>query len=123
MSNFGHFTGQYYGNKIKFPSESFLISGISHYQDNLLDIKYDSKLKLKAEPENKYDSKAIKILFNDKCIGYVPNKTFYKSICVENINSDLNIINIKKEPDNGNYGIRVILEKDYTEELTNIGMF
>ena len=122
MSNLGHFTAQYYGNKINFPSESFLISGISYYQDNLVDINYNSKLKLKAEPENVYDSKAIQILFNDKCIGYVPNKTFYKSICLENINSSLNIINIKKEPDNGNYGIRVILEKDYTE-LTNIGIF
>ena len=44
-------------------------------------------------------------------------------MCIKNINSNLKIINIKKESDNKNYGIRVILEKYYTEELKNIGIF
>ena len=41
MSNYGHFSIQYYGNKIKFPTESFLIAGISFYQNNLVDINLD----------------------------------------------------------------------------------
>lgn len=123
MSIYGHFTGQYYGNKIKFPDESFLVAGISHYQDNLLEIDLDSNLQLKLEPDNKYDSKAIQILFNNNCIGYVPNNTYFKSMCVKNINSNLKIINIKKEPETNNYGVRVILDKFYTEELSKIGIF
>ena len=123
MSNYGHFTRDYYGNKINFPKESFLIAGISHYQDNLIDITYDSILKLKTEPENKYDSEAIQILFNDKCIGYVPSNVFIKSMCIRSINSNLKIINIKRVSENKNYGIRVILEEYYTEDLKNIGIF
>ena len=115
MSNFGRFSGQY-GNKIEFPKESFLIAGISFYQDNLVDINFDSKLKLNAEPENKYDSKAIQILFNDKCIGYVPNNDFCKNMCIEHITNNLKIINIKRESETKNFGIRVILEKYYTDE-------
>ena len=123
MSNYGHFSIQYHGNKINFPKESFLIAGISHYQNNLVDINLDSILQLKTEPENKYDSNAIQILFNNKCIGYVPNNDFFKSICVKNINSNLKIINIKRESENKNYGLRVILEEYYTEDLKNIGIF
>lgn len=123
MSNFGHFDIQYHGNKINFPEESFLISGISYYQNNLVDINLDSILKLNPEPKNIYDSKAIQILFNNKCIGYVPNNSFFKSMCFKNINSNLKIINIKRESENKNYGIRVILEEYYTEELKNIGIF
>tara|TARA_B110000238_G_C16107731_1_gene431287 strand:- start:314 stop:685 length:372 start_codon:yes stop_codon:yes gene_type:complete len=123
MSNYGHFTGQYYGNKINFPTESFLIAGISYYQTNLVDINLDSNLTLKPEPENKYDSKAIQILFNDKCVGYVPNNDFFKVLCTKNINSNLKIINIKRESENKNVGIRVILEEYYTDDLKNIGLF
>ena len=123
MSNYGHYNEQYDGNKINFPEESFLIAGISHYQNNLLGINLNSILQLKTEPENIYDSNAIQILFNNKCIGYVPNKEFFKSICIENINSNLKIIKIKREPENKNIGVRVILEKYYTEDLKNIGIF
>ena len=55
MSIYGHFNGQYYGNKINFPEESFLIAGISYYQQNLTDIDFDSEIIMKLEPENKYD--------------------------------------------------------------------
>ena len=51
MSIYGHYTQQYYGDKIIFPENSFLISGISFYQDNCLDIKYDTELKMELEPE------------------------------------------------------------------------
>jgi len=105
MSIYGHFTQQYYGNKIIFPDKSFLISGISFYKENVSNITYETELLMKLEPENKYDPNAICILNNDKIIGYVPN-TEIKELCKNNINEPLIIINIKVI--NGNYGIRVI---------------
>ena len=105
MSIYGHYTQQYYGNKIIFPKESFLISGISFYKDNCLDITYETELIMKNEHDNKYDISAICILNNNKIIGYVPN-TIIKLLCKNNITEPLKIINIKMI--NGNYGIRVI---------------
>ena len=110
MSIYGHYTQQYYGNKIIFPENSFLISGISFYKDNCLDITYETELVMKPEPDNKYDPFAISILNNDKIIGYVPNTTI-KELCKDNITELLKIINIKLI--NGNYGIRVIPKKFY----------
>ena len=111
MSLHGHFTQQYYGNKIVFPEKSFLISGISFYKENCCNITYDSELIMKLEPDNKYDSSAISIMNNDKIIGYVPN-TEIKELCKNNIDEPLKIINIKII--NGNYGIRVINKCFYT---------
>ena len=105
MSIHGHFTKQYYGNKIIFPEKSFLISGISFYKENCSNITYETELIMKHEPDNKYDPFAISILHNDKIIGYVPNSEI-KELCKNNITEPLKIINIKII--NGNYGIRVI---------------
>ena len=105
MSIYGHFTQQYYGNKIIFPEKSFLISGISFYKENCSNITYDTELLMKHDVDNKYDSFAISIINNDKIIGYVPN-TEIKKLCKNNISEPLKIINIKII--NGNYGIRVI---------------
>ena len=107
MSVYGHFTLQYYGNKIIFPEKSFLISGITNFKDNCLDITYSSDLFMYHDVDNKFDKFAISILYNNKIIGYVPNKNIeIKELCKNNINEPLKIINIKKI--NGNYGIRVI---------------
>ena len=105
MSIYGHFTQQYYGNKIIFPEKSFLISGISFYKENCSNITYDTELLMKHDVDNKYDSFAISIINNDKIIGYVPNSEI-KELCKNNITEPLKIINIKII--NGNYGIRVI---------------
>jgi len=105
MSIYGHFTQQYYGNKIIFPEKSFLISGISFYKENCSNITYDTELLMKHDQDNKYDPYAISIMNNDKIIGYVPN-TEIKELCKNNITETLKIINIKII--NGNYGIRVI---------------
>tara|TARA_B100001057_G_scaffold499925_1_gene612547 strand:+ start:2675 stop:3055 length:381 start_codon:yes stop_codon:yes gene_type:complete len=126
MSNISQLNLQYSSNKIKFPNESFLIAGISNYQNNLdiPSMKLGSDLQLKLEPDNIYDSNAIQILFNKKLIGYVPKKNnIVKKMCMENINNNLKIINIKRESDSKNYGIRVILDKFYTDELLLIGIF
>ena len=107
MSIYGHYAQQYYGNKIDFPKESFLIAGISFYQENCEGIDTDVELSMVPEPENEYDKTAISIMNNDKLIGYVPMKPeYYKNLCNENISEPLKIINIKKIK--GNYGIRVI---------------
>lgn len=111
MSVYGHFNAQYHGNKIKFPEDSFLIAGISNYQEHLKNINFDNKLILQLEPTNIYDPTAIEIIYNNNRIGYVPKKEPYKTLCLENIDYKLKIINIKKESDNNNFGIRVILDK------------
>lgn len=105
MSIYGHFTQQYYGNKIIFPEKSFLISGISFYKENCFGITYDTELIMTFEPDNQYDPLAISIMNNNKIIGYVPNIEI-KDFCKNNITEPLKIINIKII--NGNYGIRVI---------------
>ena len=104
MSIHGHYTQQYYGNKIDFPEQSFLISGISFYKDNCSNITYETEILMKEEPDNKYDPTAIAIMNKDKIIGYVLNNI--KELCKNNINESLKIINIKII--NGNYGVRVI---------------
>lgn len=105
MSIYGHYTQQYYGNKIIFPEKSFLVAGISYYKDNCLDIAYESELTMELEPDNEYDKSAISINHNNNKIGYVPNSQI-KELCKENLKEPLKIINIKLI--NGNYGIRVI---------------
>jgi len=113
MSIYGHFTQQYYGNKIIFPEKSFLISGISFYKENCSNITYDTELLMKPELDNKYDSFAISIMNNHKIIGYVPNSEI-KELCKNNITESLKIINIKII--NGNYGIRVIPKCFYVHD-------
>jgi len=113
MSIYGHFTQQYYGNKIIFPEKSFLISGISFYKENCSNITYDTELLMKHEVDNKYDPFAISIMNNDKIIGYVPNSEI-KELCKNNITEPLKIINIKII--NGNYGIRVIPKCFYVHD-------
>ena len=113
MSIYGHFTQQYYGNKIIFPEKSFLISGISFYKENCSNITYDTELLMNHDVDNKYDSFAISIMNNDKIIGYVPNSEI-KELCKNNITEPLKIINIKII--NGNYGIRVIPKCFYVHD-------
>ena len=121
MLIYGHYTGQYHGHKIMFPKESFLIAGISYYQNKLTGIDSNSVLTMRLEPENKYDNEAIQILYDDTCVGYVPN-TDVKQLCKENITCRLHIINIKHERETHNIGIRVILDKYYTDDLRTIGI-
>ena len=120
MSNYGHYNHQYYGNKINFHPHSFKIAGISNYKENAKIIGYDTILEMEHEPNNPYDSSAIKIKNKDKMIGYVPNtSSSIKKMCSENINEKLKIINIKDNP----RGIRVLLESLYTPDMEVNGIF
>ena len=117
--SYGHFSHKYYGHTITFPKESFLISGISFYKENCINITYDTELIMKYEPHNKYDASAIfiSILSNNNIVGYVPNtSTEIKELCKNNIDEILKIINIKIT--NGNYGIRVIPKCFYEYDPT-----
>ena len=115
MSIYGHYTEQYYGNKIEFPKESFLISGTSYYKENCKEITYSTELIMEEEKENKYDNFAIVIKNKNKIIGYVP-KTEVRELCRENIIEKLKIINIKMV--DGNYGLRVIPSRFYVYDKT-----
>jgi hypothetical protein len=112
MSIYGHYTQQYYGNKISFPEKSFLIAGISFYKDKISNINYDTELIMKEE-NNKYDSNAICIINQGNIIGYVPKTN--KELCKNNINQVLKIINIKTI--DGNTGIRVIPKCFYQHDI------
>jgi len=116
MSNYGHYTQQYYGNKISFPKESFLIAGISKYQQNCKNITYNTILKMQFEPNNICDPSAICIINDNNIIGYVPNADAdIKNLCKNNINESLKIINIDRI--NSNLGIRVIISSLYDESM------
>ena len=65
----------------------FTIAGFTYYDGvevfNKLEI--GQKLKLRIEPENRYDPEAVAVYFYDKQLGYVPkaqNKTLFQFIAL-----------------------------------------
>ena len=120
MSNYGHYNQQYYGNKIDFHPSSFKIAGISFYEEDAKKVTYNTLLEMECDPDNQYDSTAIKIKDKDKMIGYVPNtSSTIKKMCSENINEKLKVINIKDNP----RGIRVLFESLYSPDMEVDGVF
>jgi len=103
MIIYGRYTKNSYKNR--FPENSFLISGISFYKKNCVNITKDTVLTMMFDLHNKYDPEAIAILNENKIIGFVPN-TSVKMICKNKISECLKIIEIINI--NGYYGIRVI---------------
>ncbi|MGB0886017.1 MAG: HIRAN domain-containing protein [Chitinophagales bacterium] len=59
--------------------KSFHLSGFTYYEGPLLMAKLQigKKLKLKAEPENRYDENAVAIYFKKHKIGFVPKEKNY----------------------------------------------
>lgn len=57
-------------------NKSFFVAGVQHHElDKVIsDLDKGSILELVPEPENKYDSNAVAIKFNDTMLGYVPRK-------------------------------------------------
>ena len=74
----------------KFPVTSFLLSGVSHYKDIIESIHLDDLLKMEFEPENEYDTKAIKISKNNCICGYVPKDI--KEKIISYVPSDVKVI-------------------------------
>lgn len=64
-------------NKVHY--KSFHISGFTYYEGPLLakKLKLGQKLKLKAEPENRYDENAVAVYYKNKKIGFVPKNKNY----------------------------------------------
>ena len=89
MSIYGHYTQQYYGNKVVFPKDSFLISGTSFNGENCGKVTYGSRLSMEFEPENKYDPGAIIISCDGNPLGYVPNKPTMKEQCAKHIDTPI----------------------------------
>jgi hypothetical protein len=55
-----------------FPVTSFLVSGVSHYEDTIKDIHIGDTLDMSFEPDNIYDTSAIIIKNKTDICGYVP---------------------------------------------------
>jgi len=119
MSVHGHYTHQYYGNRVDFPTESFLISGSTYInENNYTGITFSSELVMKTEFENEYDNTAIAVYWEDKKMGYVPNVPETKETCLTALGDDdrLKVINLKKIPNETHRrGIRVIPAKFYID--------
>lgn len=65
----------------------FSISGFTYYDGVLVFNQLDigSELRLEAEPENKYDPRAVAIYYKDHKLGFVPrseNRIIYKLLDV-----------------------------------------
>ena len=53
----------------------FKVSGVSFHREVVDSLKYGEELKMVKDPENKYDSNAIKIVNSEnKMCGFVPKK-------------------------------------------------
>lgn len=86
-----------------FPITSFLLAGVSNYTDTIKDISVNDILYMSLEPENKYDSTAIVIKFNDNICGYVPKDL--KEKILPYVPSNVKVIH--KHFIKGNYSLRV----------------
>ena len=61
-------------NQIKIP-QFFNLRGVSFYQETINNLKNNDTLHLEKDPENKYDSNAIKVLDeNGNMCGFIPKK-------------------------------------------------
>lgn len=59
--------------------KNFQVAGFTYYEGVLVfnKLKIGTKLKLKAEPENKYDPQAVAIYYGEHKLGYVPRHSNY----------------------------------------------
>ena len=52
--------------------EKCFIAGWDHHEGQIADLQVDQRVLLTREPENEYDSNAIKVIAGSFMIGYVP---------------------------------------------------
>ncbi|MDT0294445.1 HIRAN domain-containing protein [Mesonia ostreae] len=74
----------------------FSISGFTYYDGVLAfnELEIGTALRLEAEPENKYDARAVAIYFKDHKLGFVPrseNRIIYKLLEVGFSNFDVRV--------------------------------
>ena len=87
----------------KFPTTSFLLSGVSHYKNTIKNIKIDDVLMMTLEP-NVYDATAIIIKCDGNVCGYVPKDI--KGKVVSYVPSKVKVID-KRHVENDIYSLRV----------------
>lgn len=61
-----------YNRILKYEYYDVPVKGIKYRNIDLSQIKVEHFVRFEFEPNNKYDSNAIKILYNDIFIGYIP---------------------------------------------------
>jgi len=74
----------------------FSISGFTYYEGALAfnQLKIGTALRLEAEPENKYDPRAVAIYYKDHKLGFVPrneNRIIYKLLEIGFSNFDVRV--------------------------------
>ena len=74
-------------NNTKEHLANFQIAGFTYYDGALAfkNLEIGIKLKLKLDPENKFDARAVAIYYKDHKLGYIPkaeNRIFYKLFTV-----------------------------------------
>ena len=115
MSIHKYYQSQYHYEHESFPEMSFKIAGVSNYQDEVSNLILGDILTMVWDCDNIYDAKAIKILHDEKMVGYVPNNNEkIKKYYFENLDQELIIIN--KQSIHGKSGIRVVLKEHHKEE-------
>jgi len=94
-----------------FPITSFLLAGVTNYQDSIKNIKVGDILDMSFEPNNTYDSSAIVIKKITDICGYVPKDSQDK--VKSYVPSKVKVI--AKRPVKGNYSLRVDIIKESNE--------
>jgi hypothetical protein len=87
----------------KFPITSFLLAGVSNYQDTIKNININDLLEMSFETDNIYDKSAIIIRNLSEVCGYVP-KDLQEKI-KEHVPSKVKVID--KNRTKGIYSLRV----------------
>lgn len=67
-------------NYLKYKYYDIQIKGTEHQDFDIKEIEIDTKLTFEFEPDNPYDENAIKVLYNNICIGYVPKNNIQNMI-------------------------------------------
>lgn len=74
-SKFAFLDGDYY---LKYGYYDVLVKGSDYCEFDISTIQIEQALYFEFEPDNMYDSNAIKILYNNVCIGYIPKNNLQK---------------------------------------------
>jgi hypothetical protein len=85
-----------FGSKTKMSGGRFSISGYHHLSDDAKKLvwkglKVGDELSLKPDPSNEFDNNAIKILFRDTHIGWVPKDYSRKGELFNALQSNMSI--------------------------------
>ena len=105
MTDWVRVHGFHYNTYVQdFPVTSFLLAGVSNYQDTIKHIEINTILDMQFEPENKWDKDAIIVKYGSDICGYVPKDTREKIVSF--VPCNLMVID-KRRVKGGIYSLRV----------------